>query len=563
MDQNKTGVEKKNCVQMEERGVRIKEHNFVEMEEIGEMDEDCAKMEQEEIGDMEKGGGKNGIINTAASKIRKRCGSCPGCLLDESCGICGPCLRKQRAEIIAQRPHEICKERKCHVLKKEKSQRCGECAGCQSLPCGICVFCCGQNQNLCKTKRCCNRTWIKMIPKTITHEKMYFGLGIKIKPKSKSNKPKEIEINEDFVIFEDEFSDLAVQNDQLNEMPIESSAGDLTDSKKGMINDLETQQKSKQRSSKSVKRSKKCGKCSDCQAEDCGNCRGCQINREYSEDKLILGKVPCLGNRCNFPEDLTGDMDAITLMKQQDDSSNGTVCPVKVVNGILYDFRCYFCKKLPRVGSANRSELMRHYSIHHFADQLKEEFSINMHQGHCSLCDLNLKGKNIPSHFGQKHNEVVRYLPLEAAALCPEDIKEGKRNVPHHPALAVSQKKNTLGSLDSQQLSSDYDPSSVNGDSLYEDKEELIKKDDVVEGWIIENGNSKEKVTKGISPTVKIGDVKRDETNMSTAFIRCPGEQREMGASSSVQPRVKKQNQGNIAVDMTWLRELLTDSEED
>merc|ERR1719509_243218 len=104
-----------------------------------------------------------------------------------------------------------------------------------------------------------------MIPKKITHEKMSYGLGIKIK--RKTTKPeKEIEINEDFVIFEDEFNDLAVQNDQLNEMPIESSAGDLTDSKKGMINDLETQQKSKQRSSKSVKRSKKCGKCSDCQA---------------------------------------------------------------------------------------------------------------------------------------------------------------------------------------------------------------------------------------------------------------------------------------------------------
>ena len=34
-------------------------------------------------------------------------------------------------------------------------------------------------------------------------------------------------------------------------------------------------------------------------------------------------------------------------------------CPLKVINGVVYDFRCYFCKSLPRVGSANRSELYR------------------------------------------------------------------------------------------------------------------------------------------------------------------------------------------------------------
>ena len=29
-------------------------------------------------------------------------------------------------------------------------------------------------------------------------------------------------------------------------------------------------------------------------------------------------------------------------------------CPTKVIMGKLYDFRCYFCKILPRVGMANR-----------------------------------------------------------------------------------------------------------------------------------------------------------------------------------------------------------------
>ena len=35
------------------------------------------------------------------------------------------------------------------------------------------------------------------------------------------------------------------------------------------------------------------------------------------------------------------------------------VCPVKVQKGVLLDFRCGFCRALPRPGSANRSELYR------------------------------------------------------------------------------------------------------------------------------------------------------------------------------------------------------------
>ena len=46
----------------------------------------------------------------------------------------------------------------------------------------------------------------------------------------------------------------------------------------------------------------------------------------------------------------------------------------QVINSVVYDFRCYFCKNLPRVGSANRSELYRHYSVYHYSNELKAEF---------------------------------------------------------------------------------------------------------------------------------------------------------------------------------------------
>ena len=45
----------------------------------------------------------------------------------------------------------------------------------------------------------------------------------------------------------------------------------------------------------------------------------------------------------------------------------------QVINSVVYDFRCYFCKNLPRVGSANRSELYRHYSVYHYSNELKAE----------------------------------------------------------------------------------------------------------------------------------------------------------------------------------------------
>ena len=65
--------------------------------------------------------------------------------------------------------------------------------------------------------------------------------------------------------------------------------------------------------------------------------------------EIKLGKLSCEGKpECENPEDLYGT--STRTMTEQEDGT----CPVKVIDGKAYDFRCYFCKKLPRVGSANR-----------------------------------------------------------------------------------------------------------------------------------------------------------------------------------------------------------------
>ena len=53
---------------------------------------------------------------------------------------------------------------------------------------------------------------------------------------------------------------------------------------------------------------------------------------------------------------VSGETTALTGLAEQEDGC----CPLKEIKGVLYDFRCIFCRKLPRVGSANRSELYRY-----------------------------------------------------------------------------------------------------------------------------------------------------------------------------------------------------------
>jgi len=91
------------------------------------------------------------------------------------------------------------------------------------------------------------------------------------------------------------------------------------------------------------------------------------------------------------------------LIKQEDNGSH-----MKTVNGQLYDFRCHFCKVLPRYGKPCRSELYRHYSLRHYSKELREEFGPA--QPNCPICGKRQRS-NYHSHLGQVHNEVEKFLP--------------------------------------------------------------------------------------------------------------------------------------------------------
>jgi len=167
--------------------------------------------------------------------------------------------------------------------------------------------------------------------------------------------------------------------------------------------------------SKHKSRTKRCGTCDGCTAGSCGTCQSCRINSQFS-DKLKNGMAECLRKVCDSPILLTADsikdlgpekskMEA--MMKEQDDGA----CPFKLIDGQLVDFRCYICKKLPRAGMANRSELYRHYSLYHFKQELIKQF------GHLTICPkCGAKKKplgGMADHMGQVHDEVDKLLPPE------------------------------------------------------------------------------------------------------------------------------------------------------
>ena len=143
--------------------------------------------------------------------------------------------------------------------------------------------------------------------------------------------------------------------------------------------------------------------------EPCGYCQSCRHNKEYAdqvENILFLSAISsiflqmlapatCENIVCEDPIDLFGTNHKVL-------GEDGT-CPTKVIMGKLYDFRCYFCKILPRVGMANRSELYRHYSVMHYTAELKAEFGT---KGKCPLCHKDQKQGSFVSHMGQVHDEV-------------------------------------------------------------------------------------------------------------------------------------------------------------
>ena len=80
-----------------------------------------------------------------------------------------------------------------------------------------------------------------------------------------------------------------------------------------------------------------------------------------SQENIKLGRLHCIGKTCPNPISLFGAKvtGAGTKVEVCQAEQEDSVCPVKVKKGIVVDFRCGFCRYLPRPGSANRSELYR------------------------------------------------------------------------------------------------------------------------------------------------------------------------------------------------------------
>jgi len=416
------------------------------------------------------GNNKNKKCETKPKLKRKRCGSCPGCKVTENCGICRNCIKKT-----SQR----CTARDCHVLKSEKSQRCGKCKGCQSLPCGDCVFCSGPKPypHFCRAIRCQNPSWVKKK----SWIKM-FGL-------------KKDEINENFETAKGDQMSTEHEGSCLVEEPSLNRVNDWLNKnfneniglvkKTRKQDELELKENSKQGSSKHVKRTKKCGQCDSCRrTEECGDCESCKINQQFGPDELLLGKAPCLMDSCKFPVEVFGN-----LLAEQDES---LVCPIKVVDGILYDYRCFYCKKLPRAGMANRSELLRHYSTAHFCKELQNEFSESMEKRYCHLCDTPLK-THVSSHFGQKHDEVMKYLTPEAHALCPKKKtmlqKKVKLQAQRRSRPQIVYRNKTSKKIDWPQVPEGYDASAPDR-NWHGDVPANVKIVEteyiIVDGWVID-----------------------------------------------------------------------------
>ena len=159
------------------------------------------------------------------------------------------------------------------------------------------------------------------------------------------------------------------------------------------------------------------------------------------------------------------------------------VCPTRMYRGQQYDFRCIYCKVLPREGRVSRSELYRHYAVKHFGEQLKSEYG-NLTV--CPICGIEIKIWNqMKLHVGQVHDKVEKYLPEEAKI--PRGMQQpwGK-----HASMKTSgvvgckaTKKNVT--FPSVPESSCYNIESQGKNAVESDEEKRLSPD-IVDGFTIE-----------------------------------------------------------------------------
>eukprot|EP00090_Calanus_glacialis_P005912 TRINITY_DN14623_c0_g1_i1.p1 TRINITY_DN14623_c0_g1~~TRINITY_DN14623_c0_g1_i1.p1 ORF type:complete len:1245 (-),score=218.85 TRINITY_DN14623_c0_g1_i1:73-3807(-) len=458
---------------------------------------ECAGCKQEDCGEchicVKKANGektnsfctKRKCVNfnetTPAKKAKRtRCGECIGC----NSGPCGDC-------VICQKGHpQLCRAKHCkNPIKSEnetpkgpkmKRIRCGECTGCMSDPCGLCSIC-QKAPQLCKTKRCTNATMREVvkrekIPRTP-------GSGKSKSTWVKGSNPRRFKRCGDCKGCK--MPDCGVcasckMNEQFGEEMVLGKAACLELVCQDPIDLYMTRLDGGEGSGYYEKQ---CF-CEGCTKEECGECENCKGDPKFggTDDPVKL----CILKECqkrtrtkqkNTPKSKKGP--GPTMLKLMAEQEDGT-CPTRVINGILYDFRCYFCKKLPRVGSANRSELYRHYAVYHYAAEIKAEFG-NMTK--CPHCSVDIKGSYV-SHMGQKHNEVDKYLPESARIPISVQGKGGGGN--RHRRGAVIVRKRQLNWI-WPDIPEGFDPNGE--DRLITLEEDVENEEDklIIDGFEIEN----------------------------------------------------------------------------
>jgi len=348
---------------------------------------------------------KDGSSVGEIKKKKGRCGECEGCKV-EDCGNCDNCVKRKLGETM--RSNQYCYNKRCDEVEKEKEKkpkmkrtRCGTCTGCKMTDgCGKCSTCLKDYPHLCAARRCSEPIFTEIAerPKSESRSSGSIGRrcqeceGCKADPCGTCNACLKT-------------PDLCKARECTNRLVRGQK------NLHGVAPIVQNHQESSVKKGHNPRRYKRCNECDGCKMEPCGYCQSCRHNKEYADQ--MLAPATCENIVCEDPLDLFGTNHKVL-------GEDGT-CPTKVIMGKLYDFRCYFCKILPRVGMANRSELYRHYSVMHYVAELKAEFGT---KGKCPLCHKEQKQGSYVSHMGQVHDEVHKYLPERAKI--PARVQKGK-----------------------------------------------------------------------------------------------------------------------------------------
>lgn len=337
-------------------------------------------------------------VDTA--KKKGRCGECPGCAAMD-CGDCPYCEKKALGEPL--RSNQYCANKKCDELEaakekkpKTKRSRCGVCEACKMQDgCGKCATCLKNYPHLCPGRRCTNPIITEVVEKEKNEDQPGHGATVPTAPRGRRCQE-----------CDGCKADPCGTCNACEKTPDNCKARECTNrivrgaNRAGPPPIVQNKKITTSKKGSNPRRYKRCGVCEGCKVADCGSCQSCRHNKEYADQ--LLAPISCENIVCDDPLDLYGTNHLKAL------AEDGT-CPTKVIMGKLYDFRCYFCKTLPRIGSANRSELYRHYAVMHYVSELKCEFG--RHAKKCPLCSKDVKNTGWISHLGQVHDEVHKYLP--------------------------------------------------------------------------------------------------------------------------------------------------------